>query len=66
MNGKKVSCVAQNNEINDPKTRTVTIQMNCKFNIHPQKQLYRMANICLFVYSESKPQDMNLTPINKD
>ena len=32
MNDKKVSCVAQNNEINDPKTRTVTIQMNCKFS----------------------------------
>ena len=31
MNNKKVSCVAKNNDINDPKTRTVTIQMNCEF-----------------------------------
>ena len=33
MNNKKVSCVAKNNDINDPKTRTVTIQMNRKFNV---------------------------------
>ena len=31
MNNKRVSCVAKNNDINDPKTRTVTIQMNCKY-----------------------------------
>ena len=30
MNNKKISCVAKNNEINAPKTRTVTVQMNCK------------------------------------
>ena len=32
MNNKKISCVAKNNEINAPKTRTVTVQMNCKWN----------------------------------
>ena len=32
MNNKKISCVAKNNEINAPKTRTVTIQMNCKLD----------------------------------
>ena len=31
MNNKKVSCEAKNNDINDPKTRTVTIQMNCQY-----------------------------------
>ena len=31
MNNKKVSCEAKNNEINDPKTRTVTIKMNCQY-----------------------------------
>ena len=30
MNNKRISCVAKNNEINDPKTRTVTVQMNRK------------------------------------
>ena len=30
MNNKKISCEAKNNDINQPKTRTVTIQMNCK------------------------------------
>ena len=30
MNNKKISCVAKNNEINPPKTRTVTVQMNRK------------------------------------
>merc|ERR1719342_2047391 len=30
MNNKKVSCVAKNNDINEPKTRTVTIQMNLR------------------------------------
>ena len=37
MNNKKVSCVAKNNDINDPKTRTVTVQMNCKYNNTPCK-----------------------------
>ena len=32
MNNKRISCVAKNNEINDPKTRTVTVQMNRKKN----------------------------------
>ena len=35
MNNKKISCVAKNNEINAPKTRTVTVQMNCKWNPAP-------------------------------
>ncbi|XP_023326509.1 protein turtle [Eurytemora carolleeae] len=30
MNNKKISCVAKNNEINEPKTRTVTIRMNLR------------------------------------
>ena len=33
MNNKKISCVAKNNEINAPKTRTVTVQMSCKWNL---------------------------------
>ena len=33
MNNKRISCVAKNNEINDPKTRTVTVQMNRKKHI---------------------------------
>ena len=33
MNNKKVSCEAKNNDINQPKTRTVTIQMNCKSDV---------------------------------
>ena len=37
MNNKRISCVAKNNEINDPKTRTVTVQMNCKKNILYQR-----------------------------
>ena len=33
MSSKKVSCEAKNNDINDPKTRTVTIQMNCQYTL---------------------------------
>ena len=33
MSNKKVSCEAKNNDINDPKTRTVTIQMNCQYTL---------------------------------
>ena len=35
MSNKKVSCEAKNNDINDPKTRTVTIQMNCQYTLWP-------------------------------
>ena len=37
MNNKKISCEAKNNDINQPKTRTVTIQMNCKwlYSLYP-------------------------------
>ena len=34
MNQKKISCMAQNNEINPPKTRTVKIKMNCEYLWH--------------------------------
>ncbi len=30
MNNKKIKCVAKNNDINPPKTRTVTVRMNRK------------------------------------